>query len=83
MFDDPHSDSVTAEALDWIIRIHHPEFADWDGLTAWLAADPHHAELFQQLALLDARWRRPSKRVRERQETFTMSTRSEGLEGAR
>ena len=29
------------------------EFADWDALTGWLAADPRHADIFQQLALLD------------------------------
>jgi transmembrane sensor len=49
------SDSATAEAeaLEWIIRVQHPEFADWDALSAWLAADPRHAEIFEQLAQLD------------------------------
>jgi ferric-dicitrate binding protein FerR (iron transport regulator) len=42
-----------AVALEWIVRVQHPEFADWDALSAWLAADPRHAEVFQQLALLD------------------------------
>jgi transmembrane sensor len=50
-------DSATAEAeaLGWIIRVQHPDFADWDALSAWLAADPRHAEIFQQLTLLDCR----------------------------
>jgi transmembrane sensor len=42
-----------AEALDWIIRIRNPDFAEWDALTAWLAADPRHADIFQELALWD------------------------------
>jgi transmembrane sensor len=48
-------DSATAEAeaLEWIIRVQHPEFADSDALSARLAAAPCHAEIFQQLTLLD------------------------------
>jgi ferric-dicitrate binding protein FerR (iron transport regulator) len=41
------------EALDWVIRVQDPDFAGWDALTAWLAANLRHAEIFQQLALLD------------------------------
>jgi ferric-dicitrate binding protein FerR (iron transport regulator) len=49
----PKSAAVEAEALEWVIRVQHPEFADWDALSAWLAADPRHAEIFERLALLD------------------------------
>ena len=49
----PETATAEAEALEWVIRVQHPEFADWDALSAWLAADPHHAEIFEQLALLD------------------------------
>jgi ferric-dicitrate binding protein FerR (iron transport regulator) len=49
----PDPGTTEAEALDWIIRVQHPQFADWDALSAWLAMDPRHAEIFQQLALLD------------------------------
>lgn len=30
-------------ALDWALATRDPDFADWDGLTAWLEADPAHA----------------------------------------
>lgn len=33
-------------ALDWAIRVADPDFADWDGYTAWLEADPAHAERY-------------------------------------
>jgi transmembrane sensor len=49
----PNSGTAEAAALDWIIRVRHPDFAEWDVQSAWLAADPRHAEIFQQMALLD------------------------------
>jgi transmembrane sensor len=48
-----NSATAGADALDWIIRVQSPDFADWDALSAWLATDLRHAEIFQQLALLD------------------------------
>jgi transmembrane sensor len=42
-----------AEALDWTIRVQRPDFEDWDGLTAWLAADPRNADNFHRMTLLD------------------------------
>lgn len=30
-------------ALDWALATRDPDFADWDGLTAWLEADPANA----------------------------------------
>jgi len=44
---------IEAEALDWTIRVQHPDFAEWDALTAWLAADPRRADCFHQLTLRD------------------------------
>jgi transmembrane sensor len=49
----PETASVEAEALEWTIRVQHPDFAEWDALTAWLMADPRHAECFDRLTLRD------------------------------
>ncbi|WP_294235291.1 FecR domain-containing protein [uncultured Sphingomonas sp.] len=45
-----------AEALDWALRMADPASADWDAFTAWLEADPAHAERYDRMAatLLDA-----------------------------
>jgi transmembrane sensor len=45
--------AIEAEALEWTIRVQHPEFDEWDALSAWLAADPRHAERFHRLTLMD------------------------------
>lgn len=45
--------SVEAQALEWTILVQHPDFADWDELSAWLSADPRHADAFNRLTLLD------------------------------
>lgn len=44
------------QALAWAIRTHDPDFADWDGFTAWLEADAAHAAAYDkvQCALDDA-----------------------------
>ena len=42
------------EALDWLIRVGDPRFADWDALTAWLARSPGHARVFNALQLAEA-----------------------------
>ena len=49
----PDFAAVEAEALEWIIRVRRPEFAEWDELTDRLGADPRLADGFQRLALLD------------------------------
>lgn len=43
-------------ALHWAIRTREPDFADWDGFTAWLEADAAHAAAYDdvQCALDDA-----------------------------
>ncbi|EZP74741.1 Fe2+-dicitrate sensor membrane component [Novosphingobium resinovorum] len=43
------------EALDWVIRLGDPRFADWDALTAWLALSPDHARAFDILQLAEAK----------------------------
>lgn len=51
-----HEDAKTvaeAQAIDWIVRQRDPGFADWDGFTDWLAADPGHADIYDALAVLD------------------------------
>lgn len=43
-------------ALDWAMATRAPDFADWDGFTAWLEADPAHAQAYDavQAALEEA-----------------------------
>jgi transmembrane sensor len=44
---------ISAAAREWVIRAQHPEFEDWDGLSAWMADDVRHADEFNRLSLLD------------------------------
>ena len=37
-------------ALDWLVRTNDPEFDGWDEFTAWLEADPAHADAYHGLA---------------------------------
>ncbi|MBA2919618.1 DUF4880 domain-containing protein [Sphingomonas sp. MAH-20] len=50
---------VTREAEDqavaWVMLTRDPSFADWDGFTAWLEADPGHARLYDELSVADER----------------------------
>lgn len=46
--EDPH----LIEALDWVRRIHDPDFTDWEAHAAWLDADPDNAEAFDNAAML-------------------------------
>lgn len=50
---------VTREAEDqaiaWVMLTRDPGFADWDGFTAWLEADPGHARLYDEMSLADER----------------------------
>ena len=48
-----NSANTEAEALEWTLRVQRPEFEEWDAMSAWLAADPRHAERFHRLTLLD------------------------------
>lgn len=41
-------------ARRWAIRVHDPAFADWDGLTAWLEADPAHVTAYDDAVDADA-----------------------------
>jgi transmembrane sensor len=43
---------IDAEALDWVLRIDDPGFADWDAHLAWLERSPEHAAAFDRLSLL-------------------------------
>ena len=42
---------IEARALDWVVRVGDPAFADWEGFQAWLEADPRHAEAYHGLSL--------------------------------
>jgi transmembrane sensor len=39
------------EAIAWAIRAHEDSFGDWDALADWLAADPRHAELYDDATI--------------------------------
>lgn len=49
-----NKNALEEEALDWVIRLGDPGFADWDALTAWLAVSPDHARVFNALQLAEA-----------------------------
>jgi transmembrane sensor len=38
------------QAIEWTVRAHDPVFDDWEGLADWLAVDPLHAVLYDQIA---------------------------------
>lgn len=42
-------DPIRETALDWIVRTNDPDFASWDAFTAWLEADPVHADAYHAL----------------------------------
>ncbi|HEX8031584.1 MAG TPA: FecR domain-containing protein [Vicinamibacterales bacterium] len=44
---------IEAEAVDWLIRVNEPHFADWDGFDAWLESDPRHQQSYYRLADAD------------------------------
>ncbi|MFV0624327.1 FecR family protein [Sphingomonas sp. ac-8] len=44
-------DMLEEAARRWAIRVRDPAFADWDGFTAWLEADPVHNAAYE--AVLD------------------------------
>lgn len=41
---------IEREALDWLVRVNDPDFAEWDAWDAWLVADARHAETYWRLA---------------------------------
>lgn len=43
--------SAREEAIAWAIRAHEGSFEDWDALADWLAADPLHAELYDDATI--------------------------------
>ncbi len=50
--------AFTPEMMDagrgWAIRVRDPAFADWDGFTGWLEADPRHAAAYDAACDADA-----------------------------
>ncbi len=40
---------IRDEALDWAARVTDPDFADWEGFTAWLERDPAHARAYDEV----------------------------------
>ncbi len=40
-------------AIDWVIRLRDPAFADWAAFTVWLEGAPHRAALYDRAALAD------------------------------
>ncbi|WP_086607129.1 FecR family protein [Erythrobacter donghaensis] len=50
----PDQTAIRDAALAWAIRTGEPDFADWDGFTDWLEADPAHADAYDAVqAALD------------------------------
>lgn len=49
-------DRILDQAAAWAARAADPSFEDWEGLTAWLEADPAHAEAYDlvTVAVADA-----------------------------
>jgi transmembrane sensor len=49
-------DTIADQAAQWAVRTGDPAFADWDGFTAWLEADPAHARAYESVtaAVADA-----------------------------
>lgn len=47
---------MTDEAIAWAVRAGDPAFEDWDAFTAWLEADPAHADAYDRAmaAVMDA-----------------------------
>jgi transmembrane sensor len=41
--------SLREQAADWAVRTGDPGFADWEGFTAWLEADPAHSLAYDQV----------------------------------
>ncbi|MBX3560893.1 MAG: FecR domain-containing protein [Sphingomonas sp.] len=49
------NDRIRDEAVAWHVRLHgDAASADWAGFTAWLEADPAHAQAYDLVALADA-----------------------------
>ncbi len=42
-------DEIDIAAQDWVLRVGDPLFADWEAFSAWLAADPRHADRYHAL----------------------------------
>lgn len=51
---DERRDRMREQAVIWAVAVDDPGFADWDGFTAWLEADPAHAEAYDHAVLAAA-----------------------------
>lgn len=51
---DERRDRMREQAVSWAVAVDDPGFADWDGFTAWLEADPAHAEAYDHAVLAAA-----------------------------
>lgn len=49
---DPTS-AMRAEAIDWVVRQRASSFDQWDAFSEWLASDPMHGPIYDELASLD------------------------------
>lgn len=49
----PDANPAEARAIDWVIRQRDAAFDDWDGFADWLAEDPVHAAIYDEVASLD------------------------------
>lgn len=51
---DERRNRMREQAVIWAVAVDDPGFADWDGFTAWLEADPAHAEAYDHAVLAAA-----------------------------
>jgi transmembrane sensor len=46
-------ESVRAQAIEWHIRLRHGDDATWEAFAAWLAENPRHAEVYDEVEQTD------------------------------
>lgn len=46
-------DSVRAQAIEWHIRLRHGDDEAWEAFAGWLAEDPLHAEIYDEIEQAD------------------------------
>lgn len=47
-------DDMEAAAIGWVIRLRDARAGDWEAFAAWLESDPKHANIYEEVALVDA-----------------------------
>jgi len=45
--------TIEDEALDWVIRLRDPGFANWEEFEAWMSVAPDHADAYHAMAIAE------------------------------